>query len=85
MTSVKCPSCGQNSSIFLSQSIYEGPFKCSFCKKIFKISMDGPTLKSWQEITEDQLKAMMKKPDADDAADKQREEIEAMKAKFRHF
>ena len=81
MAVIKCPACGQTTTFILSQPTYEGPFKCSYCKKLFKVSIEGPTLKTWQEITEEQLKVMQQ---VNAEEDKRKQEIEALKAKFRH-
>ena len=69
MATIWCPQCGEEIKIFLIESAYEGPLKCANCKGLFKVSIEGEELKTWQPMTEEELKAS--------------QEIEALKAKFR--
>jgi uncharacterized Zn finger protein (UPF0148 family) len=69
MATIACPQCGQEIKIFLVESAYEGPLKCANCKGLFKVRIEGEKLKTWQPMTEEELKAS--------------QEIEALKAKFR--
>ncbi|MFQ5924892.1 MAG: hypothetical protein ACE5IE_02715 [Dehalococcoidia bacterium] len=69
MPTIKCPGCGQEIRVFLIENAYEGPLKCASCKGLFKVSIEGEELKTWQPMTEEELKAS--------------QEIEALKAKFK--
>jgi len=69
MATIACPRCGQEIQVFLIESAYEGPLKCARCKGLFKVAIRGDDLKSWEPMTEEELKAA--------------QEIEALKAKFR--
>jgi len=51
------------------ESAYQGPLKCAKCKGLFKISIEGEKIKSWEPMSEEELKAA--------------QEMEALKAKFR--
>lgn len=69
MATIACPQCGQEIKVFLVGSAYEGPLKCASCKGLFKVSLEDEKLKTWEAMTEEELKAS--------------QEIEALKAKFR--
>lgn len=69
MQTIACPQCGQEIQVFLLESAYQGPLKCAKCKGLFKISIEGEKIKSWEPMTEEELKAA--------------QEMEALKAKFR--
>lgn len=69
MATIACPQCSQEIKVFLIESAYEGPLKCANCKGLFKVSIEGDELKTWQPMSEEELKAA--------------QEIEALKAKFR--
>ncbi len=69
MATIACPQCRQEIKIFLIESTYQGPLKCASCKGLFKVIVEGGELKTWQPMTEEELRAA--------------QEIEALKAKFR--
>ena len=53
----------------LSQAVYEGPYRCWKCKKLFTIRLEDSELKSCVPFSEEELA--------------RQKEIEALKAKFR--
>ena len=57
MATIACPQCGQEMKVFLVESAYEGPLKCANCKGLFKVGIEGEELKTWQPMTEEELKA----------------------------
>ena len=66
---IKCPECGTEGSLSLTESSYEGPYRCWKCRGLFTIKMENNELKSCEPLSQDEF-------------DKQ-QEIEALKAKFR--
>ena len=69
METIACPQCREEIKVFLIESGYQGPLKCANCKGLFKVTIEGQQLKSWEPMTEEELKAA--------------QEIEKLKAKFR--
>ncbi len=69
METIACPQCREEIQVFLIESAYQGPLKCAKCKGLFKVGIESGNLKSWEPMTEEELKAA--------------QEIEALKAKFK--
>jgi transposase-like protein len=74
MIKIKCPKCGTESSMSLSQPTYEGPYRCWKCKENFLIKIVGNNLESCEPLSQeefeqrqrlDALKAKMEKPPQD--------------------
>ncbi|MFC2024731.1 hypothetical protein ACFLTJ_04090 [Chloroflexota bacterium] len=69
LVKIECPECNSEGNMSLSQAVYEGPYRCWKCKKLFTIRLEDSELKSCVPFSEEEL-ARQKK-------------IEALKAKFR--
>ena len=69
MAEIACPQCKQKMKVFLIESQYQGPLRCSWCRRLFMVTIREGKLESSRLITEEELKAA--------------QEIEALKAKFR--
>jgi hypothetical protein len=52
---LKCPECGTKTSLALTQSVYEGPFRCWKCRGTFVVTIHGEELKSYESITEEEF------------------------------
>jgi hypothetical protein len=66
---IKCPKCGTEGSFSLADSIYEGPYRCWKCRELFTIKLENNELQSCQPLSQDEFN--------------RRQEIEALKAKFK--
>ena len=66
---IKCPKCGTEGSLSLTESNYDGPYRCWKCRELFTIKMENNELKFCEPLSQDEF-------------DKQ-QEIEALKAKFK--
>jgi len=74
MIKIKCPKCGTESSMSLTQPTFEGPYRCWKCKENFLIKIVGNNLESCEPLSQeefeqrqqlDALKAKMEKPPQD--------------------
>jgi len=66
---IACPKCGSEGSLSLTESAYQGPYRCWKCRELFTIKVEDNTLQSCEPLSQDDF-------------EKQRE-IEALRAKFR--
>ena len=66
---IKCPKCGSEGSLSLTESSYQGPYRCWNCRELFTIEIEDTELKSCEPLSQAEF-------------DKQ-QEIEALKAKFK--
>ena len=55
MLTIKCPECGIGGNISLSQSIYEGPYRCWKCRKVFKVVVENDELKLCTPLSEEEF------------------------------
>ena len=55
MLTIKCPECGVGGNISLSQSIYEGPYRCWKCRKVFKVVVENDELKLCTPLSEEEF------------------------------
>ncbi|TET25294.1 MAG: hypothetical protein E3J67_04200 [Dehalococcoidia bacterium] len=69
LVKIKCPECSTEGSLSLSDTSYQGPYRCWKCRQLFTIKMENNELKSCQPLSQEEF-------------DKQ-QEIEALKAKFK--
>ena len=68
MTKIKCPKCGTESSMILSQLVFEGPFRCWKCKENFLIKIVSNKLESCEPLSQEEF-------------EQRRQQIEARKDK----
>ena len=69
MVKIKCPACGSDGSLSLSDPTYEGPYRCWKCRGLFTIRMENNELKSCEPLNQEEFE--------------KQQEIEALKAKFK--
>ncbi len=69
MMKIKCPKCGTEGSLSLLEPNYEGPYRCWKCRELFSIKIEGNELKSCEPLSQEEFE--------------KRQEIEALKAKFK--
>jgi len=50
---IRCPECGISGNISLSQSIYEGPYRCWKCRKVFMVRVEKDELKLCTPLSEE--------------------------------
>jgi transposase-like protein len=68
MIKIKCPKCGTESSMSLTQPTFEGPYRCWKCKENFLIKIVGNNLESLEPLSQEEF-------------EKRRQQIEAQKDK----
>ena len=76
MKEIACPNCQKKMSVFLVDSRYQGPLRCSFCKGLFMVAIVDSELQSAEPMTEADLKKIHEE-------EERAREIEALRAKFR--
>ena len=69
MMEIKCPKCDTEGSLSLVEPTYEGPYRCWKCRELFLIKIEGNELKSCEPLSQEEFE--------------KRQEIEALKAKFK--
>lgn len=80
MITIKCPSCGTEGSQSLLEPNYQGPYRCWKCRELFSIRIENNEVRSFEPITEEQMKEMQAQHQQEE---KQRRQIEELQAKFR--
>jgi len=68
MIKIKCPKCGTESSMSLTQPTFEGPYRCWKCKENFLIKIVGNKLESLEPLSQEEF-------------EKRRQQIEAQRDK----
>ena len=66
---IKCTKCSTEGSLSLSESSYQGPYRCWKCRELFTIRMENNELKSCELLSQEEFE--------------KQQEIEALKAKFK--
>ncbi|MCD6299637.1 MAG: hypothetical protein J7L78_00480 [Dehalococcoidales bacterium] len=66
---IKCPKCGSEGNLSLTESSYQGPYRCWKCRELFTIEIDNNELKSCEPLSQAEFE--------------KQQEIEALKAKFK--
>jgi len=56
MFAIECPRCGAQTSISLTESTYEGAFRCWKCKGAFIVIIKNEELMSWKSVSEEEFK-----------------------------
>ena len=69
MMKIKCPKCDTEGSLSLVEPTYEGPYRCWKCRELFSIKIEGNELKSCEPLSQEEFE--------------KRQEIEALRAKFK--
>ena len=52
---IQCPGCGLKTGFLLTQSTYEGPFRCGECRELFTIRIEDKELKSCEPLSEEEF------------------------------
>ena len=52
---IKCLGCGMKTGFLLTQSTYEGPFRCGKCRGLFTIRIANRKLKSCEPLSEEEF------------------------------
>jgi len=73
---IKCPSCNIEGSLSLLEPDYEGPYRCWKCRGLFTLKIVANEVKSLTPLTEEELEKQQEEL-------KRRQELEALKEKFR--
>jgi hypothetical protein len=68
MIIIKCPNCGTESSMSLTQMVFEGPYRCWKCKETFLIKIVNNKLESCEPLSQEEF-------------EKRRQQIEAERGK----
>ena len=66
---IKCPGCGVEGSMSLTDTGYDGPYKCWKCRALFTISLEDGVLKSCQPLSQEEFQ--------------RQQELDAIRAKFK--
>jgi len=53
MTKITCPKCGTESSMSLTQMVFEGPYRCWKCKETFLIKIVNNKLESCEPLSQE--------------------------------
>ncbi len=64
---IKCPACNTESSFFIAQNVFQGPFKCRQCKAFFTIKVENGKLNLCEPLSQEDFK---KQQDAKEAKKK---------------
>ena len=52
---IQCPRCSLKTGFLLTQSTYEGPFRCGKCRGLFTIRIEDKELKSIEPLSEEEF------------------------------
>ena len=55
MVKITCPSCETDGSFSLSDSSYDGPYRCWKCRELFAIKMTDSQLTSCEPIAQEEF------------------------------
>ena len=66
---IQCPGCGMKTGFLLTQSTYEGPFRCGECRELFTIRIEDKELKSCEPLSEEEFEKQqqVESPDTEEA------------------
>ena len=62
---IQCPRCGLKTGSLLTQSTYEGPFRCGECRELFTIKIEDKELKSIEPLSEEEFEKQQQVESAD--------------------
>ncbi len=57
MVEIKCPDCETVGKMSLAQMIYEGPYRCWKCRRLFTIVIANNKLQSCEPLSEEEFEA----------------------------
>ena len=66
---IKCPKCDTEGGLSLTDSNYQGPYRCWKCRELFTINIANNELKSCEPLSQEEFE--------------KQQELEALKAKFK--
>ena len=66
---IKCPECAIEGTITLTDTSYEGPYKCWKCRQLFAIKLKNGGMQSCEPLSQEEFDKL--------------QEIEALKNKYR--
>lgn len=55
MMEIKCPKCETAGSFSLSQTSYQGPYRCWKCRELFTIEIENNELKSCEPLSQEEF------------------------------
>jgi len=55
MINIKCPKCGTESSMSLTQLTFEGPYRCWKCKETFSLKIVGNKVESLEPLSQEEF------------------------------
>jgi hypothetical protein len=55
MFTIKCPDCGTEATISLTESLYEGPYRCWKCRRLFMIRIEDEELQACEPLSEEEF------------------------------
>jgi uncharacterized Zn finger protein len=65
MIKIKCPKCGTESSMVLTQRIFEGPYRCWKCKETFLIRIVNNNLESLEPLPQQEFERIKQQIEAE--------------------
>ncbi len=58
---IKCPKCGDQGSMSLLDSTYNGPYRCWKCHELYTVHLENGGLKSWEPLNEEDFRRQQDK------------------------
>ena len=55
MFTIKCPDCGTEATISLAESVYEGPYRCWKCRRLFTVRIEDEELQAYEPLSEEKF------------------------------
>ena len=65
MIIIKCPKCGTESSMSLTQMVFEGPYRCWKCKETFLIKIVNNKLESCEPLSQEEFEKIRQQIEAE--------------------
>jgi transposase-like protein len=65
MMKIKCPKCGTESSMLLTQLTFEGPYRCWKCKETFLIKIVQNKLESLEPLPQQEFERIKQQIEAE--------------------
>ncbi len=69
LVKIKCPKCDTEGSLSLTESSYQGPYRCWKCRELFTIRLEDNKLKSCEPLSQKEFE--------------RQQELETLKDKFK--
>jgi len=64
MLAIECPECGVSGSVSLAQPVFEGPYRCWKCRRLFTVRIEGNELKSCTPLSQKDFDKWQEEQDA---------------------